>query len=59
MLKRFLPKETSFFDFFEAHNALAVEACENLMKLSSENADIASICAKIKESESKADKIAH
>jgi uncharacterized protein len=59
MLKRFLPKETSFFDFFEAHNALAVEACENLMKLSSDNADIASICSKIKESESKADKVAH
>ena len=59
MLKKFLPKETSFFDFFEAHSALIVEACENLIKLPGSTADVAGICSKVKEIESKADRITH
>ncbi len=59
MLKRFLPKETGFFDFFEAHNALAVEACENLIKLSANSEELAFVSTKIKEIESKADKVTH
>jgi hypothetical protein len=59
MLKRFLPKETSFFDFFESHIALTVEACENLMKLTGDTSDVAMICSKIKEVETRADSITH
>lgn len=59
MLKKFLPKETSFFDFFEAHNALVTEACEHLIRLSEKNADLVAICEKIKEIESRADRITH
>lgn len=59
MLKRILPKETCFFDFFEEHNLLAVDASRNLMKLSGNGEDISSISSAIKELESKADKITH
>lgn len=59
MLKKFLPKETSFFDFFEAHNALITEACEYLIKLAENNTDVIAICARIKEIETRADHITH
>ncbi|MFZ5564370.1 MAG: DUF47 domain-containing protein [Thermodesulfobacteriota bacterium] len=59
MLKKFLPKETGFFDFFEEHNALVTKACENLIRLSENGADVESICAKIKEIETRADRITH
>jgi uncharacterized protein len=59
MLKRFLPKETSFFDFFESHIALTVEACENLIKLKENLSDVSLICSKIKEIETRADSITH
>lgn len=59
MLKKFLPKETCFFDFFEAHNALTVEACENMVKLAGSTTDVVAICSKIKEIESRADRITH
>jgi hypothetical protein len=59
MLKKFLPKETGFFDFFESHNALLTEACQYLIKLSEVNADTVSICEKIKELETRADRITH
>jgi uncharacterized protein len=59
MLRKLLPKETGFFDFFEAHNALIVEACENLLKLAGNDSDFAVICSKIKEIETRADRITH
>jgi len=43
----------------EAHSALIVEACENLIKLPGSTADVAGICSKVKEIESKADRITH
>ncbi|MEW6076852.1 MAG: DUF47 family protein [Thermodesulfobacteriota bacterium] len=59
MLKKFLPKTTSFFDYFEAHNALISEACEYLIKLAEGNVDVVAICARIKEIETRADHITH
>ena len=59
MLKRFLPKETGFFDFFEGHIALTVEACENLMKMAGNSTDMVLTCSRIKEIESRADRITH
>lgn len=59
MLKKFLPKETGFFDFFEEHNTLVTKACENLIKLSESDADVVAICSKIKEIENRADRITH
>jgi predicted phosphate transport protein (TIGR00153 family) len=59
MLKRFLPKRTCFFDFFEAHNALIIEACEKIVELSGNGVDAVAVCAKIKEIESRGDRITH
>ncbi|MBA3027883.1 MAG: DUF47 domain-containing protein [Desulfobacteraceae bacterium] len=59
MLKKFLPKETSFFDFFEAHIALTMEACDHLLQLSEGGMDVVPICSKIKEIETRADTITH
>lgn len=58
MLRRLLPKEAGFFDFFENHNALIIEACRYLVDLSKADSDITYISDKIKEIESHADKIA-
>jgi uncharacterized protein Yka (UPF0111/DUF47 family) len=59
MFRKLLPKEVGFFDFFENHNALIIEACRYLQELSKTDADIASISSKIKEIESRADKITY
>lgn len=37
MFGKFLPRETSFFDFFEQHAAVTVEAAEELQKIVSAN----------------------
>ena len=59
MLKRLLPQETSFFDFFEEHSGLSVQACRVLNEIACEPGDLDSRVARIKEIEHKADKITH
>jgi hypothetical protein len=59
MFGRFLPKETSFFDFFEQHAALSVEGCKELLSLTLTGANITSKAKRIKEIEHETDVITH
>jgi hypothetical protein len=59
MLSRLLPRQTNFFDFFERHASLTVEAARELNKLSRDGADIDDISARIKEIEHQADEVTH
>jgi hypothetical protein len=59
MFGRFLPRETSFFDDFERHNVLVVEACKVLRSLDEVPSEIAQKAARIKELERQADDITH
>ncbi len=59
MLKRLLPKETSFFDFFEKHAVLSIEACKELDELASQPSELIRRAARIKEIEHQADDVTH
>jgi predicted phosphate transport protein (TIGR00153 family) len=59
MLSRLLPRQTNFFDFFERHAALTVEAGAELAKLSHERANIDEIARRIKDLEHEADEVTH
>jgi predicted phosphate transport protein (TIGR00153 family) len=59
MFGRFLPKETSFFDFFEQHAALSVEGCRVLLSLASNGANVTAKAKRIKEIEHETDVITH
>ena len=59
MLSRFLPRQTNFFDFFEKHAALSVEAARELGKLARDGAQIEDISHRIKELEHQADDVTH
>lgn len=59
MLERFLPKETSFFKFFEAHALLGIEACKELDAMASNPSELVSRAARIKDIEHQADDITH
>jgi predicted phosphate transport protein (TIGR00153 family) len=59
MLGRFLPKTTSFFDYFEQHGALTIKACEEFLALIRNPSEIASRAKRIKEFEHEADIITH
>jgi predicted phosphate transport protein (TIGR00153 family) len=54
-----LPRETCFFDFFEAHAAKTVEGCELFLQLARGSTDVPALCARIKEVESACDKVTH
>ncbi len=59
MFGRFLPKETSFFDFFEEHGTLTVEGCKEFLSLVTTGANIEAKCKRIKEIEHETDVITH
>jgi len=59
MLSRLLPRQTNFFDFFEQHAALTVEAGSELAKLSRDGANLHDIAARIKQLEHQADEVTH
>ncbi len=59
MLKRLLPKETSFFDFFERHTKLTIEACKELDAIAANPSELRDRVARIKELEHEADDITH
>jgi predicted phosphate transport protein (TIGR00153 family) len=59
MLNRFLPRETSFFDFFERHAALTVEGCQEFLSLVTTGANIEPKTRRIKEIEHETDVITH
>jgi len=59
MFKRILPRETGFFDFFEEHSKLSIEACKELNAIASSPAELAARAGRIKEIEHEADDITH
>lgn len=59
MLGRFLPKTTSFFDYFEQHGALTIKACEEFLALIRNPSEITARARRIKEFEHEADIITH
>jgi len=59
MFGRFLPKETSFFDFFEQHAALGVEGAKEFLSLASTGANVAAKAKRIKEIEHETDVVTH
>lgn len=59
MLGRLLPRETSFFDFFDAHAALTVQGAKELLTLISEGGTIGPRAKRIQEIEHEADILTH
>jgi len=57
MFKRFLPKEYSFFDFFEEHAGLTIATCKELLELTSGKSEAVESVQRIKDLEHDADKI--
>lgn len=59
MFGRFLPRETSFFDFFEQHAALTIEGTREFLSMVTTGANIAAKCRRISEIEHETDTITH
>jgi predicted phosphate transport protein (TIGR00153 family) len=59
MFGRLLPKETSFFDFFEQHAALTLEGAHEFQKLVSDGTNIPTVAKRILEIEHETDVITH
>ena len=59
MFGRLLPRETSFFDFFEKHAATTVQGAQEFLSLASTGANITAKAKRIKEIEHECDTITH
>ncbi len=59
MFGRLLPKETSFFDFFEQHSALTVDGTREFLNMVSSGANIEAKARRIHEIEHETDVITH
>jgi predicted phosphate transport protein (TIGR00153 family) len=59
MFKWFLPRETSFFDFFETHASLTVQAAKELLSLMMQGTDAVVAANRIRDLEHEADKVTH
>jgi predicted phosphate transport protein (TIGR00153 family) len=59
MFGRLLPKETSFFDFFEEHAALTVSGTKEFVSMVTSSANIEAKARRIKEIEHETDVITH
>jgi len=59
MFGRFLPRETSFFDFFEQHARLTIEGTKELLSLVTTGANIPTKCRRISDIEHETDTITH
>ncbi|HVV85623.1 MAG TPA: DUF47 domain-containing protein [Kofleriaceae bacterium] len=59
MFGRFLPRETSFFDFFEEHAALTVEGAKEFLSLVTTGANIDTKARRIHDIEHETDVITH
>jgi predicted phosphate transport protein (TIGR00153 family) len=59
MFGRFLPKETSFFDFFEQHAVLTVDGTREFLSLVTTGANIAAKAKRISDIEHETDVITH
>src|SRR5262252_5701566 len=59
MFGRLLPRETSFFDFFEQHAAKTVEGVKEFLEIASGHLDVMVAAARIKQIEHDTDVITH
>ncbi len=59
MFDRLLPKETSFFEYFEQHSKLSIEACRELNAIAANPSELLLHVNRIKEIEHQADDITH
>jgi predicted phosphate transport protein (TIGR00153 family) len=59
MFGRFLPRETSFFDFFEQHAGLTIEGTKELLSMVTTGANIAAKSRRISDIEHETDTITH
>jgi predicted phosphate transport protein (TIGR00153 family) len=59
MFGRFLPRETSFFDFFEQHAALTIEGTKEFLSMVTTGANIPAKCRRISDIEHETDTITH
>ena len=59
MFGRFLPQETSFFDFFEQHAALTVEGTKEFLSLVTTGANIETKAKRVSDIEHETDVITH
>jgi predicted phosphate transport protein (TIGR00153 family) len=59
MLGRLLPRETSFFDFFDEHAALTVAGAKELLALVSNGTNVGPLARRLKEIEHEADIVTH
>ena len=59
MFRALLPRDTSFFEFFEKHAALTVEGAREFMALTNDLPNLASHARRIKELEHETDVITH
>jgi predicted phosphate transport protein (TIGR00153 family) len=59
MFGRFLPRETSFFDFFEQHAALTIEGTKEFLSLVTTGSNIPAKCRRISDIEHETDTITH
>lgn len=60
MLERLLPRETNFFDYFDRHAQLSIDAARELQNLlEGKSADIPTRARRIAELESEADTVTH
>jgi hypothetical protein len=59
MFGRFLPRETSFFDFFEQHAELTIEGTKEFLSMVTTGANIPAKCRRISDIEHETDTITH
>ncbi len=59
MFGRFLPRETSFFDFFEQHAELTIEGVKEFLSMVTTAANIPAKCRRISDIEHETDTITH
>jgi len=59
VFRNLLPRKTCFFDYFEQHGALTVEACKDFLSIVSNGGDVNPLAVRIKELEHQTDDITH
>lgn len=59
MLSRLLPREVSFFDYFEQHAALSIQACKAFLELTEGSGNHPEKASRIKDIEHQADMLTH
>ncbi|MSP62572.1 MAG: DUF47 domain-containing protein [Myxococcales bacterium] len=59
MFGKLLPRETSFFDFFDQHAAITVEGTKEFLSMATTGANVVAKARRIKEIEHEADTITH